>query len=105
MDDLRVSSGPGMPSGPRYFGVRNLPTGTVTMLFTDIEGSTVLLSQLGNRYGEALSAQRTVVRAAISDWRGHELGTEGDSFFVAFESAADAVACCVAAQHALAGHE
>src|SRR5436190_17373273 len=67
------------------------------MLFSDIEGSTVLLSQLGNRYGEALSAQRTVIRAAISDCRGHELGTEGDSFFVVFESAADAVACCVRA--------
>jgi predicted ATPase/class 3 adenylate cyclase len=78
-----------------------LPTGTVTMLFSDIEGSTVLLSRLGSRYGEALSAQRKLLRAAISDWRGHELGTEGDSFFVVFESAADAVACCVAAQRAL----
>jgi class 3 adenylate cyclase len=69
------------------------------MLFSDIEGSTVLLSHLGDRYGEALSAQRAVLRAAISDWRGHELGTEGDSFFVVFDSAADVVACCVAAQH------
>jgi len=83
--------------------MRKLPTGTVTMLFSDIEGSTVLLSRLGTRYGEALSAQRAVLRAAISDWRGHELGTEGDSFFVVFESAAAAVACCVAAQRALAG--
>ncbi len=83
--------------------MRKLPTGTVTMLFSDIEGSTVLLSRLGARYGEALSAQRAVLRAAISDWRGHELGTEGDSFFVVFESAADGVACCVAAQRTLAG--
>jgi predicted ATPase/class 3 adenylate cyclase len=81
-----------------------LPTGTLTMLFSDIEGSTVLLSRLGSRYGEALSAQRKLLRAAISDWRGHELGTEGDSFFVVFESAADAVACCVAAQRALGEH-
>ena len=81
-----------------------LPTGTVTMLFSDIEGSTVLLSRLGTRYGEALSAQRKLLRAAISDWRGHELGTEGDSFFVVFDSAADAVACCVAAQRALGEH-
>ena len=78
--------------------------GTVTMLFSDIEGSTVLLSRLGPRYGEALSAQRAVLRAAIGDWRGHELGTEGDSFFVVFESAADAVACCAAAQQALDGY-
>jgi predicted ATPase/class 3 adenylate cyclase len=83
--------------------MRDLPTGTLTMLFSDIEGSTVLLSRLGAGYGEALSAQRAVLRAAISDWRGHELGTEGDSFFVVFESAADAVGCCVAVQRALAG--
>ena len=75
------------------------------MLFTDIEGSTVLLSRLGNLYGDALSAQRAVLRAAIAEWRGRELGTEGDSFFVVFESAADAVACCVAAQRGLGGHD
>ena len=75
------------------------------MLFSDIEGSTVLLSRLGHLYGEVLSAQRAMLRAAISDRRGHEMGTEGDSFFVVFESAADAVACCVAAQRALGGHE
>jgi predicted ATPase len=84
--------------------MRELPTGTVTMLFSDIDGSTVLLSRLGTGYGEALSAQRSVLRAAISDWRGHEMGTEGDSFFVVFGSATDAVACCVAAQRALAGY-
>jgi len=84
--------------------MRELPTGTLTMVFSDIEGSTVLLSRLGSRYGEALSVQRKLLRAAISDWRGHELGTEGDSFFVVFESAADAVACCVAAQRALGEH-
>ncbi len=61
-------------------------------------------SRLGTRYGEALSAQRAVLRNAISEWRGHEMGTEGDSFFVVFESATDAVACCVAAQRALSGH-
>ena len=75
------------------------------MLFSDIEGSTVLLSRLGNLYGDALSAQRAVLRAAIAEWRGRELGTEGDSFFVVFESAADAVACCVAAQRGLGGHD
>jgi class 3 adenylate cyclase len=73
------------------------------MLFTDIEGSTALLSRLGERYVEALSAQRTLMRAAISAWWGREMGTEGDSFFVVFASAADAVSCAVAAQRALAG--
>ena len=46
------------------------------MMFSDIEGSTVLLSRLGHRYGEVLSAQRAMLRAAISDRRGHEMGTE-----------------------------
>jgi predicted ATPase/class 3 adenylate cyclase len=85
-------------------GMRELPAGTVTMLFSDIEGSTALLGRLGDRYGEALAAQRAVIRAAISACGGHEMGTEGDSFFVVFSAAADAVACCLAAQRALAGH-
>ena len=82
-----------------------LPAGTVTMLFSDIEGSTALLSRLGDRYGEALSAHRVMVRAAIAAWGGREISTEGDSFFVVFGSAADAVACALAAQRALAGHD
>ncbi len=73
------------------------------MLFSDIEGSTALLGRLGDRYGEALEAHRAIIRAAVSACGGHEMGTEGDSFFVVFRSAADAVACCVAAQRALAG--
>jgi predicted ATPase/class 3 adenylate cyclase len=85
--------------------MRQLPTGTVTMLFSDIEGSTALLGRLGERYGEALSAQRALMRAAISASRGQEVGTEGDSFFVVFESAGDAVRCCLAAQRALAAHD
>ncbi len=74
------------------------------MLFSDIEGSTALLGRLGDRYGEALSAQHAVLRTAIGAFHGHEMGTEGDSFFVVFESAADAAGCCVAAQRALEGH-
>jgi predicted ATPase/class 3 adenylate cyclase len=85
--------------------MRQLPTGTVTMVFSDIEGSTALLGRLGERYGEALSAQRALMRAAISASRGQEVGTEGDSFFVVFESAGDAVRCCLAAQRALAAHD
>src|SRR6202453_5196514 len=85
--------------------MRQLPTGTVTLLFSDIEGSTALLRRLGDRYGEALVAQRALMRAAISDSRGLEMGTEGDSFYVAFESAGDAVRCCLAGQGALAGYD
>ena len=75
------------------------------MCFTDIEGSTALLRRLGDRYGDALSAQRALLRAAFADCGGQEMGTEGDSFFVVFGSAADAVRCCVAAQRALSGHD
>ena len=57
------------------------------------------------RYGEALSAQRTLLRAAFRSFGGRELSTEGDSFFVVFESAIAAVGCCVAGQRALAGHD
>ena len=86
-------------------GMGELPTGTITMLFSDIEGSTMLLSGLGDQYGEALSAQRALLRAAFSSYGGQEMGTEGDSFFVVFESAGDAVRCCMAAQRALAAHD
>jgi predicted ATPase/class 3 adenylate cyclase/DNA-binding CsgD family transcriptional regulator len=82
-----------------------LPAGTITMLFSDIEGSTSLLLRLGDRYAEALSAHRDLLRSAISSSRGREMGTEGDSFFVVFESAGDAVRCAVAAQRALARHD
>lgn len=74
------------------------------MLFSDIEGSTALLGRLGERYAEALSAQRVLLREAFDACGGRELGTEGDSFFVVFESASDAVRCCVAAQRALASY-
>jgi class 3 adenylate cyclase len=95
-----------MPADGDNRGVGDLPSGTITMLFSDVEGSTALLHRLGGeRYGEALSAQRSLIRAAIAAWRGHEMGTEGDSFYVVFESAAGAVCCCLAAQQALAGHD
>ena len=75
------------------------------MLFSDIEGSTALLSRLGDRYGQALSDHRALMRAAFAAWHGREISTEGDSFFVVFGSAVDAVACALAAQRALAGHD
>jgi predicted ATPase/class 3 adenylate cyclase len=75
------------------------------MLFSDIEGSTALLNRLGDRYAEALSAQRDLLRRAFAVGGGCELGTEGDSFFVVFDSAAAAVRSCVEAQRALLSHE
>jgi len=96
--------GEGLPEGTGG-AARHLPTGDVTLMFSDIEGSTLLLGRLGERYGEALSAQRAILRAAIGDSGGLEMGTEGDSFYVVFESAADAVGCCVAAQRALGRHD
>ena len=79
----------------------SLPVGTLTLLFSDIEGSTRLLSMLGQRYGEALASQRRIMRAAIGAWSGREMGTEGDSFFVVFESASSAVGACLQAQREL----
>ncbi|MGD0056183.1 MAG: adenylate/guanylate cyclase domain-containing protein, partial [Acidimicrobiales bacterium] len=82
----------------------SLPTGTVTMMFSDIEGSTTLLYRLGDQYAQALFNQRDLIRAAIAANDGLEMGTEGDSFFVVFESAINAVRCCVGAQRSLSAH-
>jgi predicted ATPase/class 3 adenylate cyclase len=75
------------------------------MLFSDIEGSTAMVSRLGDRYGEALSAHRALMRAEFAAWHGREMSTEGDSFFVVFGSPANALACATAAQRALAGYQ
>src|SRR5919198_3449027 len=83
---------------------RYLPTGTVTLLSTDIEGSTRLLRALGERYAEALADHRRLLRAAFAEHGGCEVDTQGDAFFYAFERAHDAVAAAVAAQRALAAH-
>src|SRR5947209_19105849 len=84
--------------------MRHLPTGTVTLLFTDIEGSTRLLQQLGNHYDGLLTECRHLLRAAFHRWNGHEVDTQGDSFFVAFARASDALSAAVEAQRALAAH-
>ncbi len=78
------------------------PTGTVTFLFSDIEGSTRLLEQLRERYDTALSRHAELFRSAIEQFDGHEIDTQGDAFFVAFARARDAVAAAVAVQRALA---
>jgi predicted ATPase/class 3 adenylate cyclase len=80
-----------------------LPSGTVTFLFTDIEGSTRLLYALGDAYADALAEHRRALRQAFARHGGVEVGTEGDSFFVAFVRAADAVEAAAEAQQALEG--
>ena len=80
------------------------PSGTVTFLFTDIQGSTRLLDQLGDRYAESLAEHHRILRAAIQKWNGKEMDTQGDAFFVTFTRALDAVQCAAEAQRALASH-
>ncbi len=90
--------------GQRGFSMSNLPSGTVTLLFTDIEGSTHLLQQLGDRYTDVLSECRHLLRVTIQEWNGHEVDTQGDAFFIAFARATDAVSAAVEVQRALAAH-
>ena len=73
----------------------SLPAGTITLLFSDIEGSTVLLQQLGPQWAEALTAHRAILRDCFAAQGGHEMGTEGDSFFVVFSSAHAALAAAL----------
>ncbi len=83
----------------------SLPTGTVTFLFTDIEGSTALLQRLGDRrYAEVLAEHQRLLRDAFAKGNGQEIDTQGDAFLVAFSRARDAVATAVAAQRSLMKH-
>jgi class 3 adenylate cyclase len=79
----------------------DLPRGTVTFLFTDIERSTELVREFGAEFGRLRSEHRSLIRDAFGRHGGHEIDTAGDGFFVAFERAGDAVTAAVAAQRAL----
>ena len=81
---------------------RTLPTGTVTLLFTDVEGSTELLRRLGPSYGDVLATHRRLLREAMAEHGGAEVDTQGDAFFFAFPTAAGAVHAAADAQRALA---
>jgi predicted ATPase len=81
--------------------MRRLPAGTVTFLFTDIEGSTRLLLELGDRYADVLAEHHRLLREVWARHRGVELETAGDAFFVAFARASDAVAAAAEAQQVL----
>ena len=94
---MRPRTGENRPVLPK------LPTGTVTFLFTDIEGSTRLLQELGDGYAEVLAEHRRVLREAWREHDGVEVDTQGDAFFVAFSRATEAVAAAAQAQSALAG--
>ena len=80
------------------------PTGAVTFLFTDIEGSTRLVKQLRESYAAVLEDHQRLLRAAFDAHRGYEVDTQGDSFFVAFASARDALLAAVEGQRALLSH-
>jgi YVTN family beta-propeller protein len=83
----------------------SVPTGTVSFLFTDVEGSTRLVQELGDDYGALLEQHHVLVRRAFVDHGGLEIDTQGDAFFFAFRRARDAVAGAVAAQRAFADAE
>src|SRR3982074_2207721 len=83
----------------------SLPTGTTTFVFTDIEGSTRLVQQIGTeRWRHVLDDHHRLLREQWAAYGGREVNTEGDSFFLAFPSAGDAVTAPAAAQRALAAH-
>jgi len=80
--------------------MEGLPSGTVTFVFTDIEGSTALLKELGDAYADVLSGHRRIVRESFTRLNGVEIDTQGDAFFFAFARARDAVEAAVEAERA-----
>jgi class 3 adenylate cyclase len=95
-DEVRNPYDPPMPE---------LPTGTVTFVFTDIEGSTGLLKHLGEHYRELLAEHRRIVRELFTRADGIEIDTQGDAFFFVFPRARDAVTAAVEVQRAHVDHE
>jgi class 3 adenylate cyclase len=83
----------------------SLPGGTVTFLFSDIEGSTRLLQELGDEYAGVVADHRRLMRGAMQGHGGTEIDTQGDAFFFSFTRAKDAADAAVEAQRALAEHE
>jgi YVTN family beta-propeller protein len=90
--------------GGSLLSMSDLPTGAVTLLFTDIEGSTRLVRQLRDRYAQLLAEHQHLLRAAFAKHEGHEIDTQGDAFFYAFGSANEAVQAAVEGQQALSSH-
>jgi predicted ATPase/class 3 adenylate cyclase/Tfp pilus assembly protein PilF len=84
--------------------MHNIPTGIVTFLFTDIEGSTQLLRRLGDQYPDILEQHHVILRSVASKYGGYEVGMEGDAFFIAFARATDGINAAVEAQNDLVAH-
>ena len=82
----------------------DLPTGTVTLLFSDMEGSTRLVQQLGEHYADVLAECRHLLRQLFVQYHGREVDTQGDAFFVAFARATDAVSAAAAIHRTLFEH-
>ncbi len=84
--------------------MHKLPTGTVTLFFADMEGSTRLLQQLGERYADVLAEFRRLLRQVFVQCNGYEVDTQGDAFFVVFDRAIDAISTAAAIQRTLFNH-
>src|SRR5919201_6107104 len=82
-----------------------LPRGTITLVFTDVEGSTQLVQRLGDTYAQLLDDHRRLLRDAVAAANGHVVDHRGDEFFIVFEEATAAAEAVCAAQHAFAKHK
>ena len=82
----------------------SLPTGTVTFLFADVEGSTRLARELGDEWQPVLADIRRLLREAVSGANGHEVDSRGDELFAAFVASSEAADAAVDAQRRLGGH-
>src|SRR5262245_24050075 len=100
-----TGSSPSRACSPLYRSPVALPGGTVTFLFTDIEGSTRLLQELGDDYGQVVADHRRLLREVFQAAGGSEVDTQGDAFFYSFPRARDGVRAAVDGQRALAEHE
>ena len=90
--------------GGESTGGAGLPSGTLTLLFTELEGPTLLLQELGSRYAEVLADHDQILRQAFGAHDGVEVDTQGDAFFFVFKRAEDAVLAAIEAQHEMAAH-
>jgi predicted ATPase/class 3 adenylate cyclase len=105
-DRLGVSEegGSNLPVGDRQASAKGLPAGVVTFVMTDIEGSTRLFRELGERYVDVLATHQALLRGSFTHHGGVEVGVEGDALFFVFADASEAVAACLEGQRALAAH-